>query len=520
MALKGSTEPRLFTPPLRELTPETSLGFEAIAFAEEILGITLRPWQEWLLIHALEILPDGSYRFDRIVVLVARQNGKTTLMVVLALWRIFMDGAARVVSTAQNLGVAEESLVDGFRIAARTPELADMLPDKPGEPNPFDPDCGKWMSKKNGAYRMELSRVPEGLEDVLDISGGLPSWSVTTASRTGGRSISADLALLDELREHYDWDAWEAITPTTIERPRSQVWAFSNAGDHRSVVLRELRDGAVRSIKTQRTDTARMGLFEWSAEPGASIHDPEAWAAANPSLGYGNRSESTMAGIAASEPENGFRTEYLCQWVEVLEPGKIDPSDWQVCRDPESQPDPASRISVGVEVSADSKAAHIAIYAERPDGLGHAEIIASRAGVHWVAGWLKERLDDPENDWFDGRVACQSRGAPVSAIVGDLEAVGLEVVGWEGPHLVRACGATYNAITGHQLRHRGQPVLDSAAEGAKDRKLSDAWIWDRHNSAGDVTPIVAVTAAQWLHDQPLPEEKVSAYDDGAPVMFI
>src|SRR5699024_11000326 len=105
-----------------------------------------------------------------------------------ALWRIFMDGASRIISTAQNLGVAEEALVDGFRLAANTPELADMLPDKPGDFDPYDPDNGKWMSKKNGAYRMELSMVPDGLEDVLDVSGGLPAWSVTTATRTGGRS--------------------------------------------------------------------------------------------------------------------------------------------------------------------------------------------------------------------------------------------------------------------------------------------------------------------------------------------
>ena len=33
--LFGDTVPRIFTPPLRELTPETSLGFEAIETAKE-----------------------------------------------------------------------------------------------------------------------------------------------------------------------------------------------------------------------------------------------------------------------------------------------------------------------------------------------------------------------------------------------------------------------------------------------------------------------------------------------------
>lgn len=76
----GVTLPRIFTPPLRPLTKETSNGFAVIAFAEIMLHVHLYPWQQWLLVHALELLEDGSYRFRKVIVLVARQNGKTTLM--------------------------------------------------------------------------------------------------------------------------------------------------------------------------------------------------------------------------------------------------------------------------------------------------------------------------------------------------------------------------------------------------------------------------------------------------------
>lgn len=59
--IRGCEEPRIYTPPLRELTPETTLGFEVIEFAESILQIKLHPWQKWLFIHALEVIdkPDG-----------------------------------------------------------------------------------------------------------------------------------------------------------------------------------------------------------------------------------------------------------------------------------------------------------------------------------------------------------------------------------------------------------------------------------------------------------------------------
>ena len=83
---QGCETPRIFTPPLRELTPETSLGFSVIDFSADVVGVELLPWQRWLLVHALEILPDRSFRFRNVVVLVARQNGKSTLAQILSLW--------------------------------------------------------------------------------------------------------------------------------------------------------------------------------------------------------------------------------------------------------------------------------------------------------------------------------------------------------------------------------------------------------------------------------------------------
>ena len=65
MTLVGSEEPRIFTPPLRELTPETSLGFSVVEFAEEVLEIQLLPWQRWFLIHALELREAGVASISR-----------------------------------------------------------------------------------------------------------------------------------------------------------------------------------------------------------------------------------------------------------------------------------------------------------------------------------------------------------------------------------------------------------------------------------------------------------------------
>ena len=102
--VKGNEQPRIFTPPLRQLTPDTSLGYEIIDFAEQILEIALIPWQKWLLIHAFEVvdLPneDWRLRFRNVQVLVARQNGKTTLGCVIALYFLYQLEVGLVLGTA------------------------------------------------------------------------------------------------------------------------------------------------------------------------------------------------------------------------------------------------------------------------------------------------------------------------------------------------------------------------------------------------------------------------------------
>lgn len=71
-ALIGSATPRLSTPPLRELTPETSQGFRLIEFAE-LIGVPLLPWQKDLAVRMLEEVAPGELRFKTYVVLVGRQ---------------------------------------------------------------------------------------------------------------------------------------------------------------------------------------------------------------------------------------------------------------------------------------------------------------------------------------------------------------------------------------------------------------------------------------------------------------
>ncbi len=153
--LVGSTTPRLWTPPLAvgppggctcgcALTPATSAGFSAIAFATEVIGIELLPYQRWLLIHVLELRPGGRYRFRTVVILIARQCGKTCLLRIIALWTLYLRQRCLVLGSAQDLKIAREAWQGAVELAETVDELrAEIAPNGPPGQRRAVPDAGQ-----------------------------------------------------------------------------------------------------------------------------------------------------------------------------------------------------------------------------------------------------------------------------------------------------------------------------------------------------------------------------------------
>jgi phage terminase large subunit-like protein len=117
----------MWTRPLRKLTPQTSYGYAVIHFAAVVLGTPLDPWQQWVVIHLGELLPDGRPRFRQVLVLVARQNGKTHLCKVLALFWMFVERHPMIFGTSTDLEQAKEAWEAAVALAEDTPALAGRL---------------------------------------------------------------------------------------------------------------------------------------------------------------------------------------------------------------------------------------------------------------------------------------------------------------------------------------------------------------------------------------------------------
>lgn len=512
--LLGRTEPRLWTRPLRELTEDTSFGFEAAEFAETVLGRPLHPWQRWFLIHSLELAPDSfTYdeapvlRFKTVLLLVARQNGKSYIMSTRLLWRMIMWDSQTlepplILGTAHKLSAAEEILDLSHKALTRSADLREWI---------------KRKSNVNGDKHVELTNGAR--------------YKCEAASDDGGRGLSVTDLGFDELRQQKDWSPWTAMTNTTNAIPSSQIIGVSNAGEAKSVVLASLRNKALAGISEYQAhlevggsaetwaggEDPTLAIFEYSAPDDCDIWDREGWAMANPSLGYpGGPTEATLASMASlvgkpgeGMPEHKFRTENLCQWVTVAAEGPFPAEALEACLDPVSEIAPDSPIYLAVDTSTDRGMTYLAVAGWRQDGLPHVEVITQRAYTEWVPGFLAKGLAfTPE------AVIIQGRGAPASSIIDFIEKAGTPVTRCEGGELTSACGQFFDRVIQGSIRWGEQPVLQVALAEAVKKTFGDSWAWNRDKSPVDIAPLCAVTFALWgLVNAKKEEQKISAYND-------
>lgn len=313
--LIGRVEPRLFTKPLRPLTRRTTHGFAVIDFAEEI-GRPLLPWQKWLVKHALELNPDGTYRFRTVLVLVARQNGKSDVKRIISLWRLYIGGARTILGIAQDLALARTQMNLTVASIIDDPELAAEY-------------GGTRKANGDEYFWLENEDLPKNAPVEMK-----PRYLIRAANRSAARGLSIDELNIDELREQTNWDAWAASSKATLARAYAQIWCMSNQGDDTSVVLNQLRDAAgVIEGKTELSPRDHtLGLFEWSAPTGCALDDPKAIAQANPGLGHVITLPAILSAIG-TDPPNIYRTEVLCQKVDILD-GPFSITAWKARCDP------------------------------------------------------------------------------------------------------------------------------------------------------------------------------------------
>jgi hypothetical protein len=512
----GCEKPRIWTPERRELSPETTHGFACIAFAEEILEIKLFPWQKWLLIHGLELDENGLYLFRTVVVEVARQSGKSLLMVVLALWHIYALDSRMVIATAQDLSRAEESWESAVEWAMDNDELEPLI-------------AGTGDRDRAGVKRGHPKRL------ILDTGC---EYRVASSSKAGGKGFSGNLILMDELQEHQTWDSWAAVTKTTMARPKAQVWAFANAGTLQSVVLRRLRakahrdldwpdgdadkevldepDEAIAALLNAVGDVA-SGFYEWSAPPTSARTDMKALAQANPSMNHTDIvpdcvTERSLIHALAEDPAAVFDKECRCIWVASSDGGPFPAESWSDTSDTAARVGSEPVSSVCVEIDAKRSRSYIARATLDMGGKPVAGIWKDQAGTDWVVPFLLENRER-----FSVVVIRIGGGVPVASLANEVDTAALPYEKWNSAEVAAGFGQVFDLLRDRNMRHLPHPALDAAATSAATKVHADGGqVVDANKSPTDTSPLTALIGAVWglnhIEQEP-PKPRVHGWDE-------
>jgi hypothetical protein len=500
--IRGRMAPRLWTRPLRPLTRTTSYGYEFMDWCTD-RAYPLDRFERWLAVHVGELLPDGRPRFRRVVIIVARQNGKTLFVKLLILYWAYQDSRLQVLMTSTNLGYARKAWLSVAEMTGAEVSL-------PVGERVLEGIAPAEIRQANGQEQLTAPAYWPGVPwKLTEIRGGGTFMIAATKGAGAGRSLTLDRLVMDEVREHKNWDAYNAAKHAQNAVPGAQAFFISNMGGAEAVVLSGLRASALSG------KDRRLGLFEWSCWPGSRPDDLEALRWSNPNLGlppYGRIDPEGLLGDAMTAMDEGgealtkFKTEVMCIEVPRMNPA-VDPGAWLECAGDASMDQLRNRVAACLDVSLDGRHATLVAAAVGLDGRVRVEVVAHwdsthalRRGLARAVALVKPRVFT----WFPS--------GPAARLATELTAprpnkarrsaawpppgVRVEEIRTEAPSV---CMGFADLVDSRQVIHADDELLTTHVSAAEKQWIGPVWVFARRTVDGveldNATPIDAVYAA-------------------------
>ena len=464
--LGGVQTPRIYS----KLNDLPSKGQEMIDFATE-LGINLMEWQRFVCIHGHKVRADGRWAHSELGLIMARQQGKSTLMMLRILTGMFVWGEGLQLASAHRLTTSLETFRQIVALIETHPKLEKEV---------------KKIRWQHGAEEIELF--------------GNRRFVVKAANNAARGLSKPETIHLDELREYKDEDAWSSMRYSMMAAKNPQVWVYSSAGDQHSVILNKLRERALASATTNDP----IGWFEWSAEPDAPILLPSgeinwsAFAQANPSLGITIHPDNLKAVI--NDPPDIVRTEVLAQWVDTIN-SAIDAQKWGLCQTEPIPLDPEKETWFGLDLSPDRKFGALVATQKLPGEKFNLVLLHTWSNDYSINDLAVANDIAPYVRKYNVQtIAYSARTA--QAVASRLIPAGFSCTNMDGAIYAESCDRWLGAINSHRLQHGGQDELTQQTLSAAKLPYGDgSWIIGRRASRVAVCAAVASALATYFATQ-------------------
>lgn len=466
---RGAQQPAVLSRP-----PFTSSsGQEAVELAASA-GLELDPWQDLSLDVILAERADGKWAAFETGELVGRQNGKGGIIEAIGLAALFLFAERLILYAAHEFKTAQEHFLRLQTLIENTDDL------------------------RRRCKKPRTSHGEEGFE-TLDRR----RLRFVARSRQSVRGFTGDRLMLDESQQ-LPRSAMGAVLPTLSARPNPQVNYFGTPPEegNQSEHWESVRE------RGQAGGDPTLAWLEWSAQRKVDessgrhmpvdLDDEDGWRQANPALGIRiTREAIERERVTLGDVE--FGRERLCLWESVSQKPVIDPDLWRSLEDAQSTV--GKEVAFALDVPPDRRSAWIAVAGRRPDGRKHVELVPcctfhkDNGGYCAGTAWVAKRAAQLDRRWKP-LAWLLDPAAPAGSLIVGLAKEKIEPALVSGREMAQACGAFYDDVAqDDQIRHLGQPELNTAVDGARKRNLADAWAWHRRDAAVNISPLVASTLA-------------------------
>ena len=466
--LGGVQTPRIHS----KLNDLPSKGQDMIDLATE-LGINLMEWQRFVCIHGHKVREDGRWAHSELGLIMARQQGKSTLMMLRILTGMFVWGEGLQLASAHRLTTSLETFRQIVSLIEMNPKLEKEV---------------KKIRWQHGAEEIELF--------------GNRRFVVKAANNAARGLSKPETIHLDELREYKDEDAWSSMRYSMMAAKNPQVWIYSSAGDQHSIILNKLRE---RALSASAGSDDPIGWFEWSAEPDAPITLPSgdinwsAFAQANPSLGITIHPDNLKAVI--NDPPDIVRTEVLAQWVDTIN-SAIDAQKWELCKTDPIPLDPDKPTWFGLDLSPDRKFGALTATQKLPGEKFNLVLLHTWSNDYSINDLAVANDIAPYVRKYNVQTVAYSKRT-AQAIASRLVPAGIPITDMDGAIYAESCDRWLGAINSHRLQHGGQEELTQQTLSAAKLPFGDgSWIIGRRASRVAVCAAVASALASYFATQP------------------
>lgn len=316
-------------------------------------GIELDLWQAWLLDRILERYPPdwpvaalrGRLRYRQLVISIPRQNGKSVLGAILALYGLLLHEPGPIV-----IGVASSS------------EQARIVYNRV-----------LFVIQANPELRARFSKMTETRG--IRTKDGRGTYEVKASKGSALQGIPASLSVVDELHITAA-DIWQALVNGTVTRDNGMVAGITTAGDTSSALLKNLYAIGNRAAEGEKT-LERFGFFVWQSPeprvPGDDEELAEYLLQSNPALFEGRIDLQSVISDVRAMPEIDV-IRYRLNWFVASQAAFIPVETW--IRNARGAPIPPGVPVFAVDRTPDWGAATITVAIKVGD-ITHTEVVAS-----------------------------------------------------------------------------------------------------------------------------------------------